>query len=122
MESLRDQSNHEPFYRDDHLFVDLRKQLALVDSQTLILTRKEYGLLAILVQHAGVVVPRGVLFGRIWGYGPGVRTRTLDVHIGRLRRKLGPAGRHIETIFKMGYSFRPSQDARPTLSNNGEEQ
>jgi DNA-binding winged helix-turn-helix (wHTH) protein len=44
----------------------------------------------------------------VWGYGQGVRTRTLDVHIRRLRQNLGPYGKfYIETLFSMGYRFQP---------------
>jgi DNA-binding response OmpR family regulator len=112
MEALRDQSTNRPFYRDEHLFVDLHYKRAILDSQALILTRKEYGLLALLVQHAGEIIPRAILLMQIWGYAPKTRTRTLDVHIGRLRKKLGHEGRRIETIFGKGYSFCPSQDGR----------
>ena len=121
MEVLREKSSHKPFYRDEHLFVDLRHKLAILDSQALILTRKEYCLLALLVQRAGEVVPRKILLTQVWGYVPKTRTRTLDVHIGRLRKKLGHEGCRIETVFARGYSFRPSQDGRPAPANNGEE-
>lgn len=110
MEVLREKRSHKPFYRDEHLFVDLRHKLAILDSQPLILTRKEYCLLALLVQHAGEVVPRKILLRQVWGYVPKTRTRTLDVHIGRLRKKLGHEGRYIETAFAKGYRLRPSQD------------
>jgi len=44
----------------------------------------------------------------VWGYVPKTRTRTVDVHIGRLRQKLAMHGRFIETVFKVGYRFRPA--------------
>jgi DNA-binding response OmpR family regulator len=91
----------------EHLLVDLRHQVAMLDSQALILTRQEYRLLALLVQHGGQVVPRAILLTQIFGYAPEARTRTLDIHIGRLRKKLGLEGRRIETIFGKGYRFRP---------------
>lgn len=121
MEVLREKSGPEPFYRDEHLFVDLRRKRAILDSQALILTRKEYGLLALLVEHAGSVIPRPILLTQIWGYVPKTRTRTLDVHIGRLRKKLGHEGRRIQTIFGKGYSFCLSQDGRPAPANTEEE-
>jgi DNA-binding response OmpR family regulator len=108
MEALRDQSSHPPFYRDEHLFVDLRDQVVMLGNETVILTRKEYRLLALLVEHAGAVVPRAKILTQIWGYLPETRTRTLDMHIRRLRKKLGMhSGQYIETIVGIGYSFRP---------------
>jgi len=106
MQTLPNQDSHRQ-YHDDHLYVDLRNQLVTLDGQTVTLTRKEYQLLALLVQHGGKVVPRANLLTHVWGYVPKTRTRTLDVHIGRLRQKLAMHGRFIETIFKVGYRFRP---------------
>lgn len=108
MGSLQDRSNGEALYRDEHLSVDFRQQLAILDNRTLVLTRKEYDLLALLVQHATEIVPREALLMQIWGYGAEIRTRTLDVHIRRLRKKLGTyADQYIETIFGIGYRFQP---------------
>ena len=109
-------------FRDEYLIVDLRNPVAILDSQPLILTRKEYGLLALLVQHAGEVLPRAILLTQVWGYVPKTRTRTLDVHIARLRNKLGHEGRRIETIFGKGYRFCLSQNGRPAPANGREEQ
>lgn len=85
------------------------------------LIRKEYRLLALLMAHAGEIVPREIRLTQLWGYVPKTRTRTLDVHIGRLRQKLGHEGRRIETIFGKGYRFSPSRDGRPGLGNGNEE-
>lgn len=101
-------SNSVPPYRDEHLFLDFHQQTAVLDTQRLVLTRKEYDLLALLVQHAGEIIPRDALLLRVWGYSPEIRTRTLDVHIRRLRKKLGGyADQYIETIFGIGYRFQP---------------
>jgi two-component system, OmpR family, alkaline phosphatase synthesis response regulator PhoP len=100
--------NSVPPYKDEHLLVDFDRQVAELDSTRMVLTRKEYDLLALLVQHAGQIIPREVLLQRIWGYGSEIRTRTLDVHVRRLRRKLGGyADQYIETIFGIGYRFQP---------------
>src|SRR5712671_177495 len=92
-------------YQDAHLEIDVAHKLALLDSRPLPLTRKEYELLLLLVENAGEVVPREVLLMRVWGYGSAIRTRTLDVHIRRLRKHLGTYSQHhyIETIFGTGY-------------------
>jgi DNA-binding response OmpR family regulator len=95
-------------YRDEHLLLDFDQQLAALDSERMTLTRKEYDLLSLLVQHAGEIIPREALLMRVWGYGAEIRTRTLDVHVRRLRKKLGVyADQYIETIFGIGYRFQP---------------
>jgi|SRR5690242_9023519 DNA-binding response OmpR family regulator len=95
-------------YRDEHLSMDFDQQTAILDNQRIVLTRKEYDLLALLVQHAGEIIPREALLLRVWGYGSEIRTRTLDVHVRRLRKKLGSyADQYIETIFGIGYRFQP---------------
>ena len=100
-------------YEDAHLEIDLVENTTLLDARQLVLTRKEYELLALLVQNAGEVVPREVLLMRVWGYGSTIRTRTLDVHIRRLRKHLGSySGHYIETIFGVGYRFQPLRESR----------
>jgi len=95
-------------YRDEHLSVDFQHQMVILDNQRMTLTRKEYDLLSLMVQHAGQIVPRDVLLLQVWGYGVEIRTRTLDVHVRRLRKKLGAyADQYIETIFGIGYRFQP---------------
>jgi DNA-binding response OmpR family regulator len=88
--------------------MDFTQQAVILDSERVILTRKEYDLLALLVQHAGEIIPREALLMQVWGYSPEIRTRTLDVHVRRLRKKLGGyADQYIETIFGVGYRFQP---------------
>jgi DNA-binding response OmpR family regulator len=71
------------------------------------LTRKESQLLAILQQNAGRCLSRQYLLSTVWGYQHGTRTRTLDVHIQRLRRKLGAAGAgRIMTVLRTGYAWQ----------------
>jgi len=94
-------------YEDAHLEIDLAEKIVFLDSRRLRLTRKEYELLSLLVENAGEIVPRGVLLMRVWSYGAGIRTRTLDVHIRRLRKHLGSyAEQYLETIFGIGYRFQ----------------
>lgn len=101
-------NNRIPPYHDEHLSIDFDQQAAILDNQRMTLTRKEYDLLALLVQHAGEIIPREALLMRVWGYGAEIRTRTLDVHVRRLRKKLGGfADQYIETIFGIGYRFQP---------------
>ena len=99
---------HAMPYRDEHLTMDFTQQAVLLDSERMILTRKEYELLALLVQHAGEIIPRDALLMQVWGYSAAIRTRTLDVHVRRLRKKLGGyADQYIETVFGIGYRFQP---------------
>jgi len=100
-------------YQDAHLEINLAEKIAFLDSRRLALTRKERELLFILVENAGEIVPREVLLMRVWGYGAGIRTRTLDVHVRRLRKRLGSYSRqYIETIFGIGYRFQPFRTHR----------
>ena len=73
------------------------------------LTKKEAQILDLLERNAGELVSKKVLFEHVWGYREGVRTRTLDVHISRLRNKLAhrPSVR-ILTITGLGYLMAPS--------------
>ena len=100
-------------YRDEHLTVEFNRKSVALDATPVTLTRKEYDLLALLVCHAGEIIPREALLLQIWGYGAEIRTRTLDVHIRRLRKKLGRyADQYIETIFGIGYRFQPYREPR----------
>jgi len=114
MEPIQMNSINQPVsYQDGHLTIAFARQTVTLDSQLLVLTRKEYELLSLLVQHAGEIVPRERLLMRVWGYSTEIRTRTLDVHIRRLRRKLGAyAGHYIETIFGIGHRFQPYRAKR----------
>src|SRR5262245_18605919 len=106
--SIQINANEIPAYRDEHLAIDFGQQAVVLDGQRMTLTRKEYDLLALLVQHAGEIIPRDALLMRVWGYSAEIRTRTLDVHVRRLRKKLGSyADTYIETIFGIGYRFQP---------------
>ena len=114
MNSLQaDNHTQLPPYGDEHLTLDFLKQSAVLDTERMTLTRKEYDLLSLLVQHAGEIIPRDALLMQVWGYGSEIRTRTLDVHVRRLRKKLGGyADQYIETIFGIGYRFQPYRAPR----------
>ena len=94
-------------YRDAHLFVDVRQPVLVLDGETVTLTFIEHRLLALLVEHAGEVVPREIILNRIWGGAPKIQLRTVDKHVNVLRRKLGIyANLYIETVIGVGYRFR----------------
>jgi DNA-binding response OmpR family regulator len=72
------------------------------------LTPKEYDLLVALVDRHGAVAPRHELLREVWGYRAEVSSRTVDIHVAELRRKLEPnpgEPRHILTVWKVGYRF-----------------
>ena len=95
-------------YQDLHLTVDFERETAHLDGAPMKLTAKAFSLLAFLARHPGQLVPRETLLMLIWGYGEEIRTRTLDVHVRRLRKSLGKYGTvYIETIFGVGYRFQP---------------
>ena len=104
-------------YQDEHLEINLPQAMVSVDEQRLILTRKEFELLAMLSANEGEILPRNVLLDRIWGYSEEIRTRTLAVHIRRLRKKLGLYGdSYIQTIFGVGYRFQRFREPRALIS------
>ncbi len=99
-------------YSDGRLEIDFENRLVRIDSQAVRLTRKEFDLLSLLAAQAGRTVSHDALLEQVWGYKSGTRTRTLDVHICRVRRKLAPAGRdYIETIFGVGARFQTWDEA-----------
>ena len=69
------------------------------------LTRKEFGLLAALSRRPQRVATRNQLLDEVWGQDYYGDTRTLDVHVRRLRQKLGDCGECIETVVGVGYRF-----------------
>ena len=108
METIPFSEESRAAYRDAHLTIDFNQRAVALDSGLVEFTGKEYALLAFLAQHAGEILPREFLLTAIWGYNDQVRTRTLDVHLARIRRKLGVLGhRYIETVFGAGCRFQP---------------
>jgi DNA-binding response OmpR family regulator len=92
-------------YRGKHLTADFEAVSIGVDERSIRLTRREFELLRYLVENRNRVLSRDRLLERVWGYDCSIETRSVDVHIGRLRAKLGPAGRQIETVIGLGYRF-----------------
>ncbi|MFG2338646.1 winged helix-turn-helix domain-containing protein [Streptomyces yangpuensis] len=95
--------------RDDALIrIDAAQRTAEVDGRVLDLTYLEFELLAHLVEHPHRVHSRDQLVTTVWGYGHVGDGRTVDVHIARLRRKLGGAHRGaIQTVRRVGYKYAP---------------
>ena len=92
-------------YEGVRLIADFDAVSVAVDGDSIRLTRREFELLRYLVLNKNRVVSRDRLLERVWGYDRLVETRSVDVHVGRLRSKLGGAGRQIETVVGLGYRF-----------------
>ncbi|MGW7430931.1 winged helix-turn-helix domain-containing protein [Streptomyces sp. NPDC054861] len=88
--------------------IDGAQRIAVVDGEPLDLTYLEFELLAHLVAHPHRVHTRDQLVTTVWGYGHVGDGRTVDVHVARLRRKLGAEHRHtIQTVRRVGYKYTP---------------
>jgi DNA-binding response OmpR family regulator len=92
-------------YRGAHLVADFDAVAITVDGAAVRLTRREFELLKYLVENRNRVLSRDRLLERVWGYERYIETRSVDVHVGRLRAKLGAAGAQIETVVGLGYRF-----------------
>lgn len=90
-------------YREINM--DHSKHAVTVAGSEVVLTFKEYELLRILLANLGSVVPRERIVSKVWGTDYEGESRTLDVHIRSLRRKLGAAGDYIETVRSVGYKI-----------------
>jgi DNA-binding response OmpR family regulator len=91
-------------YGDLHL--DAVKHEVLVKSKEVSLTAKEFGLLEQLLQNKGRILTRDVLLDRVWGYDADVTTRTVDVHVRRLREKIPLLADAILTVKSYGYKLK----------------
>lgn len=96
--------------REGELQIDTSSYEVTIKGERVGLRFKEYELLKLLAENPGRVFSRDALLNQIWGYEYFGGTRTVDVHIRRLRSKIGDAEHHfIETIWNVGYRFRESR-------------
>jgi DNA-binding response OmpR family regulator len=111
VELFREAANTDqpPILTAGTLVVDLGQHTVTADGRPVDLTPKEFDLLALLVKNPGRAFARDYLLERVWGYEYGGFDRTVDTHVLRLRKKLGPSGDQIETVWGVGYrlSARP---------------
>jgi DNA-binding response OmpR family regulator len=95
--------------KSTHVFgplqVDVSRHLVLVKNKRIELTATEFKLLTLLIQRAGHVQSRDQLLRDVWEYESHIDTRTVDTHMRRLREKLGPAARYLDTVRGVGYRF-----------------
>jgi DNA-binding response OmpR family regulator len=90
----------------DALVIDIAGYEARISGRRIELTHQEFELLRFLAQHRGRVFSRDALLERAWGYRYAGGTRTVDIHVRRVRAKLGEMGELIETVRNVGYKLR----------------
>jgi two-component system alkaline phosphatase synthesis response regulator PhoP len=89
------------------LKIDVEKHEVYVGEDLVELTAKEFNLLLLLVNGNGKVFSREELLEKVWGTTLSNNSRTLDVHVRRLRSKLGSASKCLRTLYGIGYKFKP---------------
>ena len=92
------------------LVIDIESHETFVNNEPIVLTALEFKLLLQLIDRRGRVQSRDQLLSDVWGYSTDVTTRTVDTHIKRLREKLGPMGKYVQTIRGVGYKFSRMPD------------
>lgn len=88
-----------------NISLDQDRRLCLVDGEKVDLTFKEYELLKLFLNNTGIVLTRDSIMASVWGYDFTGETRTVDMHIKTLRKKLSDAGAMIVTIRNVGYKL-----------------
>jgi DNA-binding response OmpR family regulator len=101
-----------PPIRVGPLLVDPASHAATLDGEELRLTRTEFLLLHLLVRNPGRAFSRDYLLRRLWSDDYEGLDRTVDTHVAHLRRKLGPFGERIATVWGVGYRFTPPEEGR----------
>ncbi|MCL4469355.1 MAG: response regulator transcription factor, partial [Deltaproteobacteria bacterium] len=90
---------------NDKLEIDDLKHEVKYNDQIIIFTSKEYNLLKYFLEHKDIALSRDVLLQEVWGYNYFGITRTVDVHVSKLRKKLPHLSKHIKNIKDIGYRF-----------------
>jgi len=103
------ETSEDEIFDDGPLHVDRARFEARLNGQRVHLTKKEFDLLWLLIRNRGRVVTRDAILARLWDYDAEVETRTVDVHIRSLRRKLGDE--RIETVVGLGYRYQDAGSA-----------
>ena len=96
-------SERRSFLTYGNIQMDLARHVVLVGGREIALTLKEYDLLKLFMEHIGFVFTRDQLLSSVWDQEYSGETRTVDVHIGTLRTKLGSSGEAIHTVRGVGY-------------------
>lgn len=100
----------EKTMRFHDIFMDNEKRIVYVSGDPCGLTYKEFDLLKLFLQNAGIVLPRENIMKHVWGVNLERQSRTLDMHIKTLRQKLGNAGNYIKTVRNIGYRMEKYEE------------
>jgi two-component system, OmpR family, alkaline phosphatase synthesis response regulator PhoP len=100
------ENNKEPVLTFKNLTVNRVSYRVKINDIEIVFPKKEFEILAFLLANKGKVYSRNILLNNIWGDDVYVIDRTIDVHIRKIREKLGDYGEYIETIKGVGYRFR----------------
>ncbi len=101
-----------PNYDDGKLSVNFEEMRVVADGKASRLTRKEFALLGALIKNENRVATRQKLLDDVWGYDYYGDSRTLDVHVRRLREKLGECASCVETVVGIGYRFVRNNESK----------
>lgn len=102
-ESLQPVTSQNAVLEFDGLKIDTRSYQAIIDHEVITLAKKEFEVLMLLASQPGKVFTREEMFQKVWGYTVPIASRTIDVHISKLREKLGE--RYIKTLKGVGYKL-----------------
>ncbi len=94
----------------DQLVLNLKKRKVKIGKQELDLTKKEFGILALLLKSEGYILSREEILERVWEEDTIVNKRTVDVHVAHLRKKLGSYGNYIRNKQGYGYAFEKNEE------------
>ena len=95
---------------NNEILLDNARHIVTVNDAHIDLTYKEYSLLRLLLENTNLVVTRETILQVVWGTDISVESRTVDMHIRTLRKKLGDAGKYICTVRKVGYKLTDSEE------------
>ena len=105
---LQSKGDAAPRFQFGPIHIDLRRTEVTREGERVELSAKEFQLLGYFAEHRGATLSRAELLREVWGYGPGVSTRTVDVHVAWLRQKLEADPKEpkiILTVVGLGYKF-----------------
>lgn len=97
--------SEETLLRYKNILLDRERRVCTVNGQSLELTYKEYELLRMFLSNIGIVLTRDMIMGAVWDTEYAGETRTVDMHVKTLRKKLGEAGNLIVTVRNVGYKL-----------------